>query len=70
MVLHAVLLVSLQSSPKSWCFMLCSCYLCKALANHGASCHALGIFAKLSMSTGAPTWFGTVCSCGVKAIDY
>jgi hypothetical protein len=56
---HAALLVSLESSPKpSWCVMPHSWYLGKALPNHhSASCHTLGILGKLSMSTGALTWF-------------
>jgi hypothetical protein len=40
------------------------------LPNHGTSCHALGIFGKLLMNRGAPTWFETVWSYGVEAIDY
>jgi len=47
------------------------CLLCSDLPNHGASCHALYIFGKLSMnSRGALTWFGTAWSYGVEAIDY
>jgi hypothetical protein len=38
--------------------------------DHGASCHALDNFEKLSMSRGALTWFGTAWSYGVEAIDY
>jgi hypothetical protein len=45
--------------------------LCGNLQNHGASSHALGIFGKLSMSMGAPTWFENVWNYGVEAIfDY
>ncbi len=40
------------------------------IPNHSASWHALGIFKKLTMSRGAVTWFETVWSYGVKAIDY
>ncbi len=41
--------------------------------NHGASCRALGIFGKLSVSRlamGALTWFEKVWSSGVEACDY
>jgi hypothetical protein len=34
------------------------------------SCRTLGIFGKLSMSRGALTWFETVWSYGVEAIEY
>ncbi len=37
------------------CFVL-FCLSCWGLPNQGASCHTLGIFAKLSMSKGASTW--------------
>ncbi len=40
------------------------------LPNHGISCHILGIFGKLSMNRGAPTWFKIVLSYNVEAIDY
>jgi hypothetical protein len=39
-------------------------------SNHGASCLALGIFGKLSVSKGATTWFETVWSYYVETIDY
>jgi len=41
------------------------------LSNHDTSCRALGIFGKLSMLHRlASTWFETVWSYGVEAIDY
>jgi hypothetical protein len=46
------------------------CLSCLDLPNHGTSFHTLGIFGKLLMSRGAPTWFQTVWSYGVEAIDY
>ncbi len=36
------------------------CLSCLDLPNHGASCHILGIFKKLSMSRGASNWFETL----------
>jgi hypothetical protein len=38
--------------------------------NHNISCHTLGIFGKLSMSRGAPTWFKIVSNYNVETIDY
>jgi hypothetical protein len=46
------------------------CMSCLDLPNHGTSLHTLGIFGILLMSRGAPTWFETVWSYGVEAIDY
>ncbi len=47
------------------------CLLRSDLTNHSASCHALCIFGKLSMSSrSAWTWFGAAWSYGVEAIDY
>jgi hypothetical protein len=43
---------------------------CKNLPNHGTSCCALGLFGKLLMNRGAPTWFETIWSYDVEAIDY
>jgi hypothetical protein len=40
------------------------------LPNHNISCHTIGIFGKLSMNRGAPTWFKIVSSYNVEAIDY
>jgi hypothetical protein len=43
------------------------------LPTHGASCCALSWCLwrdELRMNKGAPTWFETFWSCGVKAIDY
>jgi hypothetical protein len=37
------------------------------LPNHGASCHALGIFGKLLMSRGASMWFETIWSDSVES---
>jgi hypothetical protein len=39
------------------------------LPNHCTSCYALGIFGKVSMSKGAPTWFETIWNYCVEAID-
>jgi hypothetical protein len=43
---------------------------CWGFSNHCASCCALSIFRKLSMSRGALAWFETVWSDCVEAIDY
>jgi len=40
------------------------------LPNHNISWHTIGIFGKLSMRRGAPTWFKTILSYNVEAIDY
>ncbi len=40
------------------------------LSDHDASGHAPGIFGKLLKSRGALTWFDSVWSYGVEAIDY
>jgi hypothetical protein len=42
----------------------------RSLSNHSASCCPLDISEKLLMSKGAPSWFETVWSYGVEAIDY
>jgi hypothetical protein len=55
---------------KQSCFVLFCRIEISPLTNHHASCHALGIFGKLSMSRGALTWFETVWSYGVESIDY
>jgi hypothetical protein len=41
---------------------------CGNFPNHGASSDALGIFGKLSMSMGAPTWFENVWNYSVEVI--
>jgi hypothetical protein len=46
------------------------CLSSSHLSNHSISGCTLGIFGKLSINKGAPTWFGTVWSYGVEAIDY
>jgi len=46
------------------------CLSCQDLPNHGASCHTLGIFKKLSMSRGASNWFETLWSYSVEGTDY
>jgi hypothetical protein len=40
------------------------------LPNHGISCYAIGIFAKLSMNRGASSLFDIVWNYSVEAIDY
>ncbi len=52
-----------------FCFVL-FCLSHWDFPNQNTLCHTLGIFGKLSMSRGAPTWFETVWSYGVEAIDY
>jgi hypothetical protein len=51
------------------CFVL-FCLSSWDLPNHGASWCMLGIFRKILMSRGAPTWFETVWSYSVETIDY
>jgi hypothetical protein len=51
------------------CFVL-FCLSHKDLLKRCASFHTLGTFRKLSMSKGAPTWFETVWSYNVQAIDH
>jgi hypothetical protein len=51
------------------CFVL-FCLSSWDLPNHGASWCMLRIFRKILMSRGAPTWFETVWSYSVEAIDY
>ncbi len=48
------------------------CFLCHAKISQTTtlSCHALGIFGKLLTRRGALTWFETIWSYGVEAIDY
>ncbi len=41
------------------------CFPCWNFPNHGTPCHALGTIRKLSMSRGAPKWFGSVRRCMV-----
>ncbi len=53
-----------------WSKVVCFIFSHLDLPNHGASCHALGIFKKLSISRGAPTWFETLWIYGVETIDY
>jgi hypothetical protein len=47
-------------------------FVCHALISQpmSTSCWALHTVGKLSMSKGALTWFGTVWSYGVEAVDY
>jgi hypothetical protein len=63
------LLVEIYLWRKVVCFVL---FVCRTEISvyQGVSCRTLGSFSKLSMSTGALTWFETVCSHRVKAIDY
>jgi hypothetical protein len=56
-------------SIKQGCFVL-FCFVMLNLSDHYASCHAPGIFGKLLKSRGALTWFDSVWSYGVVAIDY
>jgi len=58
-----------QGSFFLFCFVLsCHAEIFQAM---GVSCRTLGIFRKLSMSSrGALTWFETVWSYGVEAIEY
>ncbi len=53
-----------------WSKVVCFVLSCWDLPNHGTSCCALDILGKLLMSKVAPTWFETVWSHGVGAIDY
>jgi hypothetical protein len=60
-----------QCIYKAKLFFVLFCHIeISPLPKHSASCHALGIFGKLSMSRGALTWFETVWSSSVEAIDY
>jgi hypothetical protein len=59
---HRVLIISLSPPIYLWSKgrLVCFVLSCWDLPNHSASCHALGIFGKLSMN--ALTWFETVWS--------
>jgi hypothetical protein len=66
---HLAFAISIYEA-KVVCFVL-FCFSHSNLPNHHLSCHTLGIFEKLLMGKGAPTWFETtIWSYGVKIIDY
>jgi hypothetical protein len=53
-----------------WSQVVLFCFVMLNLSDHDASCHAPGIFGKLLKTRGALTWFDSVWSYGVEAIDY
>jgi hypothetical protein len=66
---------TVQNSRKANLFMkqgslFCFVLSCWDLPNHSTSWHTLGTFRKFSVSRVYWTWFETVWSYGVKAIDY
>jgi hypothetical protein len=65
---------ALSMNKGAWRFMLCSWYLWKALSMNRGAWHFMlrtwYLWKALSMSTGAATWFDTVWSYDVKAIEY